>query len=168
MFGASKAQRDEEFTRFAEQAQHSLAGTAWLLTGDRELAADLVQSALVKTYVAWGRVRRADATAYARRALINENIDRWRARRPEVLDDDPGANLTRPDAADAQAEHDEVVRLLARLPEGQRKVIVLRYFHDLSEADIAETLGITTGAVKSAASRGLATLRTLAPVGALS
>lgn len=105
MFGASKAQRDEEFTRFAEQAQHSLAGTAWLLTGDRELAADLVQSALVKTYVAWGRVRRADA----------------------------------------QAEHDEVVRLLARLPEGQRKVIVLRYFHDLSEADIAETLGITTG-----------------------
>lgn len=63
MFGPSKAQRDEEFSRFVTDAQSSLSGTAWLLTGNREQAADLVQSALVKTYVAWPKVRRADALA---------------------------------------------------------------------------------------------------------
>ncbi len=143
MFGPMKAQRDEEFSQFVTDAQSSLSGTAWLLTGNREQADDLVQSALVKTYVAWPKVRRADALAYARRTLVNENIDRWRSRRPEVLDDDPASSLAALDAHEHLATHDEVARLVRRLPEGQRKVIVLRYFCDMTEREIAESLNIS-------------------------
>lgn len=167
MIGLSKAQRDEEFTRFAEGAQQSLTGTAWLLTGNREVAADLVQAALVKVYVAWPKVRRSDALAYARRTLVNENIDRWRARHDELVDDAPGEAQRTGDGSSAVDDRDEVARLLQRLPEAQRRVLVLRYFCDMSERDIAETLGISTGAVKSAASRGLAALRETSREGAL-
>ncbi|GAA1398285.1 SigE family RNA polymerase sigma factor [Luteococcus peritonei] len=167
MFGRSKAQRDEEFSRFVAEARDSLAGTAWLLTGDREQAADLVQAALVKTYAAWPRVRGGEASGYARRALVNENIDRWRKARPELLVaevDDPAVA----DQTEQVDRRDELVRALADLPVQQRTVVVLRYFDDLSERQVAEQLGISVGAVKSAASRGLARLRAGHPEGALS
>jgi RNA polymerase sigma-70 factor (sigma-E family) len=155
--------RDAEYTAFVRSASASLTRTAYLLTGDRELAAELVQEALVRTYLAWRRVRHGEATAYARKVLVNLNIDRWR-RCPAA----PSDSLDRPDPVDAQQrvdDRDEVVRLLAELPPQQRRVIVLRYFNDLTEADVAQCLGISVGAVKSAASRGLASLRTrYAPV----
>ncbi|HRA75079.1 MAG TPA: SigE family RNA polymerase sigma factor [Propionicimonas sp.] len=157
MPGTSTLARDAEFTDFVRQASPSLTRTAWLLTGDSHLAAELVQEALVRTYLAWRRVRRGEATAYARRVLVNANIDRWR-RRPPV----PSPDLDRPDTTDAEQavdNRDQVARMLAELPLQQRRVIVLRYFNDLSEADVAEHLGISVGTVKSAASRGLATLR---------
>ncbi|HEY3407153.1 MAG TPA: SigE family RNA polymerase sigma factor [Propionicimonas sp.] len=138
-------------------ASGPLTRTAWLLTGDADLAAELVQEALVKTYLAWGRVRHGEASAYARRVLVNLNIDRWR-RRPAT----PSEDLDGPVVANAEAavdDRDEVARMLATLPPQQRRVIVLRYYNDLSEADVADHLGISIGAVKSAASRGLATLR---------
>ena len=149
--------RDADFSDFVRSASTPLTRTAYLLTGDRDAAAELVQEALVRTYVAWRRVHREGAMAYARRTLVNLNIDRWR-RRPAVPTDvvdrvDPG------DAEQRFADRDEVVRLLARLPPQQRRVIVLRYFEDLTEAAVAENLGISVGAVKSAASRGLAALR---------
>ncbi|MGC3995444.1 MAG: SigE family RNA polymerase sigma factor [Propionicimonas sp.] len=150
--------RDAEYVEFVRVASGSLTRTAYLLTGDRELASDLVQEALVRTYLAWRRVRHGEATAYARRVLVNLNIDRWR-RRPPV----PTELADRPDPGDGHGrsdDRDEVVRMLATLPEQQRRVIVLRYFEDLTEADTAHQLGISVGAVKSAASRGLATLRT--------
>ena len=158
MFGPPTPRQDAEYTAFVRAASSSLTRTAWLLTGDADLAAELVQEALVKTYLAWRRVRHGEASAYARRVLVNLNIDRWR-RRPAT----PSEDLDR--AVPSRAEQviddrDEVLRMLATLPPQQRRVIVLRYYNDLSEADVADHLGISVGAVKSAASRGLATLRT--------
>ena len=158
MFGPPTPRQDAEYTAFVRAASSSLTRTAWLLTGDADLAAELVQEALVKTYLAWRRVRHGEATAYARRVLVNLNIDRWR-RRPAT----PSEDLDRAVPSNAEEvidDRDEVVRMLATLPPQQRRVIVLRYYNDLSEADVADHLGISVGAVKSAASRGLATLRT--------
>lgn len=153
--------RDAEFSDFVRQVSPSLTRTAWLLTGDRQLAADLVQEALVKTYLAWRRVRRGEGLAYSRRVLINLNIDRFRRRTPV-----PAELPDQTEPRDAVAEiddRDQLMRLLATLPPQQRRVLVLRYYDDLSEAAVADLLGISLGAVKSAASRGLSALRASAP-----
>lgn len=158
MWGVGKTERDEEFIAFLREATPSLGRTAWLLTGDRTVASDLVQEALARTYAAWPRVRREDALAYARRTLVNANISSWRRSHGEVVADLPERSAASHEGA--VAERDEVTRLLATLPAQQRTVLVLRYVEDLSEADIARILGIPAGTVKSAASRGLAALRT--------
>ncbi len=153
-----KADRDAAFTAFVEQATPSLLRTAWLLTGNHDVAHDLVQAALVRTYVVWPRVRLETALAYTRRILVNERTDRWRRHGAEL----PVATTPDTEASpDSTTEdRDVVVRLLATLPEQQRKVVVLRYYSDLSEQATADALNISVGSVKSAASRGLATLRT--------
>ena len=155
---AGKTERDAAFTAFVEQATPSLLRTAWLLTGNHDVAHDLVQAALVRTYVAWPRVRPETALAYTRRVLVNERTDRWRRHGAELMVAAPPEAVTRP--ASATEDRDVVVRLLATLPEQQRKVIVLRYYCDLSEQATADALNISVGSVKSAASRGLAALRT--------
>lgn len=153
--------RDAEFTAFARQAQDPLLRTAWLLTGDGQAAAELVQAALVKTYVAWPKVRQGTALAYARRVLANHHVDAWRSTRREVLADEVGEGVPAPAGA-SYDDRDEVRRWLATLPEAQRRVVVLRHWCDLSEKETAETLGISLGAVKSLGSRGLAALRQVA------
>ncbi|MGZ4627911.1 SigE family RNA polymerase sigma factor [Oryzihumus sp.] len=158
MEAGEKAGRDAEFSAFMAEAAPSLLRTAWLLTGDVDRAQELVQAALVKTYVAWRRVRREDALAYARRVLVNHKTDVWRRTGREV----PAPELPESLAAEGPSpvdHRDEVVRLLRRLPEQQRRVVVLRYYADLPEQAVAEMLGISVGAVKSSASRGLAALR---------
>lgn len=177
---ASKAERDATFATFMDQAGPALLRTAWFLTGDRDRAQELTQAALVKTYVVWHKIDRATALAYARRCLVNHKIDVWRATRHEVVADLTSSGLehgfatqsgSQPwsrsesqspsrDSAVTTIDHrDDLVRRLSRLPEQQRKVVVLRYYADQSEAAVAEALGISVGAVKSAASRGLAALR---------
>jgi RNA polymerase sigma-70 factor (sigma-E family) len=155
---ADKARRDAEFTAFMAQAGPSLLRTAWLLTGDADRARELVQAALVKTYVAWRRVRRDDALAYTRRVLVNHKTDVWRLSRREVVSPELPESVAA-EGSGVVDQRDEVVRLLQRLPAQQRRVVVLRYYADLSEQAVAEALGISVGAVKSAASRGLTTLR---------
>jgi len=152
-----KAERDAAFTAFVEQATPSLLRTAWLLTGDHHAAHDLVQAALVRTYVAWSRVRPETALAYARRILVNERTDRWRRTGAELAVATPPESAAT--AGSATEDRDVVVRLLATLPDQQRKVVVLRYYTDLSEQATADVLNISVGTVKSASSRGLATLR---------
>lgn len=157
----SRVERDAAFTAFVEQASPSLLRTAWLLTGNHHAAHDLVQAALVKTYVAWPRVRPDGALAYTRKILANERTDVWRRGRGEVaVGDLPEPRSAGPEATDTTDDRDVVVRLLATLPDQQRRVVVLRYYTDLSEQAVADLLDISVGSVKSAASRGLATLRT--------
>lgn len=145
------------FVAFVESSSGYLAQTAFLLCGDRELARDLVQEALARTYAAWWRVKEPDALRYARRVLVNLHLDHVRQKAP-VMDDlvelpsvDSGYGLV--------DDRDQVARLLATLTVQQRRVIVLRYFAEMSEAEVAASLGITVGTVKSTCSRGLAILR---------
>jgi RNA polymerase sigma-70 factor (sigma-E family) len=151
------AERDAAFTAFVEQASPSLLRTAWLLVGNHHAAHELVQAALVKTYVAWPRVRPEGALAYARKVLVNERTDTWRRRRAEVVVEDVPERPA--PVATTSEDRDLVVRLLAGLPEQQRRVVVLRYYTDLPEQAVADLLDISLGSVKSAASRGLAALR---------
>ncbi|MFT4109928.1 SigE family RNA polymerase sigma factor [Propionicimonas sp.] len=149
---------DAEFAAFVRVATPSLSWTAYALCGNRDAAADLLQEALLRTYLAWRRVRDGDPTAYARRILVNLSIDGWRRPAPVPVEQPDAA-----DGRDAQRtvdDRDHLVRMLATLPPRQRQVIVLRYLDDLAEADVAELLGVSAGSVKSALSRGLSALRT--------
>lgn len=154
--------RAEEFAAFMLEAQPALWRMAWLLTGDVHRTEDLVQQALVRTYVAWPRARGADPLAYARRTLTNLRIDTWRRHRREVLvaPEDLVAGLE-VSGAHRHAERDVLVRALTRLSPQRRRVVVLRYLMDLSEREVADNLNISVGTVKSTASRGLEQLRTL-------
>jgi RNA polymerase sigma-70 factor (sigma-E family) len=149
---------DAAFDEFACLAWPRLRWSAYLLTGDHYLAEDLAQTALVRTYAAWARVRRDDALAYARRVLVNLNIDRLRRRRPVEV---PGEHdvAARRNGTDEAEDRDHVVRLLARLTDRERRVVVLRHYFDLSEAEVAGELGIAPGTVKSTLARALAKLR---------
>lgn len=150
---------NDGFDEFATAAWPRLLRSAYLLTGDHHLAEDLTQTALVRTYAHWRRVRRADALAYARRVLVNLNIDRIRRRHGTF---DVGDQLleTMPSRADARVEErDEAVRLLLTLTGRERQVVVLRHYFDLSEAEVAAELGVSRGTVKSTLSRALGKLR---------
>jgi RNA polymerase sigma-70 factor (sigma-E family) len=160
--------RDEaEFRTFVEANGATLLHTARLLTGDHYRGEDLVQTALTKVYLKWGRI---DAPlAYARRALVNAHIDqsrrRWWGERPtETLPE----TVTPPGSGDTTAadSRDELRRMLAGLAPKERAVIVLRYYCDLSEQETAATLGLPVGTVKSSCSRALTRLRVEATSGA--
>lgn len=154
---------DSDFDEFALAAWPRLRWSAYLLCGDHQVAEDLAQTALVRTYARWGSVRRADAMAYARTVLVNLNIDRARRRRPREVPEEYAAHVASPDGATLTDDRDEVVRLLAGLTERERRVVVLRHYFDLSEAAAAAELGIAPGTVKSTLSRALAKLRTAHP-----
>jgi RNA polymerase sigma-70 factor (sigma-E family) len=138
-----------------------LVRTAYAVSGDRGLAEDAVQTAFAKAYRSWRRISRLEAPeAYLRRMVVNEVLnDRRRARtRHEVTSPEP------PEQADASSRqtppaHDEMWRLITTLPPRQRAVLVLRYYEDLSEQQIAEALGCRPGTVKSQAAAALASLR---------
>src|SRR6266567_2995482 len=123
--------RDDEFAAFVAARYRALVRTGLLLAGDRGHAEDLAQSALIRTYLAWGRLR-------------------------DPPDDRPAGGTLDPGRDDLALD---VRRALAELPAGQRAVLVLRYLDDQSEAETARLLGISPGTVKSRAARGLAKLR---------
>jgi RNA polymerase sigma-70 factor (sigma-E family) len=149
---------DAEFDEFVLASWPRLRWTAYLLVGDHHLAEDLTQTALVRTYAVWHKVRREDALAYTRKVLVNANIDRLRRRHLREVGGVEADDL-RP--ADTGAEdRDQLVRLLATLTDRERKVVVLRHYYDLSEADVARELGVSVGTVKSTGSKALAKLRT--------
>ena len=152
-----------DFTIFAQTNTPALYRIAYLLCGDQHRAQDLVQLALERTFKAWKKVGGGDPFAYARRVLATARIDTWRRTRREVLTDDPASSVrSASPGSDARlAERDRLVRALMSLSVKQRRVVVLRYLLDRSEADTATELGISTGTVKSTASRALARLRTL-------
>lgn len=150
----------EEFREFVAARSPALLRTAYLMTGTRADAEDLLQTALAKTFVAWGRVREADSPeAYVRRVMLNTRTSAWRRRK---VDEQPYGELPERPTGDAYAAtdlHDALWHALGTLGRRQRAVLVLRYYEQLSEAEIADALGISAGTVKSQASRALATLR---------
>ena len=157
--------RDEEFAAYMQARQPSLLRTAYLLTGDRHTAEDLVQTALAKLYLSWDKVQQRDSLdGYVRRILVNENNSLWRRgwKRREYTTEEM------PDQDHVTDEYDEgqraaVWEVVQTLPRKARAVVVLRYYEQLSEAETADALGISVGTVKSQASRALATLRERAP-----
>jgi RNA polymerase sigma-70 factor (sigma-E family) len=154
---------DVEFSDWMAARQVALTRTAYLLTGSHDAAEDLVQVTLTKLYLAWDRIAdREHVDAYARRALVNEHRSTWRrsSRRPELLSEVVPDRGHQP--AQYDGEREAVWRFVQSLPPRQRAVIVLRYYEDLSEAETAHLLGISTGTVKSQASRALASLREIA------
>lgn len=154
--------QDADFADFVHHAWPRLYRTAHLLLGDHGLAEDLTQTALAKTYAAWGRIEDpAAAHAYARTTMVNTATSWFRRRgwRNEVPREDAALDraASTPDPSDRPA----VLAALAALPPRQRAVVVLRYYDDLSVADAAAALGCSTGTVKSQTSVALARLREL-------
>ncbi|WP_336031911.1 SigE family RNA polymerase sigma factor [Geodermatophilus sp. FMUSA9-8] len=155
------------FEQFVAVQGQSLLRLAFVLTGDRHLAEDLAQAALADAYRHWKKVTAAsDPPAYVRRMLVNAHLS-WRRRRssterPTDLPD------TSPDQAaepgDGLEERDQLRTLLAGLAPRARTVLVLRYYADLDDAAIAESMGVSQSAVRATASRALASLRTTAVV----
>jgi len=146
----------ETFAEFVRGRHGDLLRFAHVLCGDRYLAEDLVQDALERVGMAWARIERQDnPEAYVRKTITNRYLNQVRVMRRERLTDSP------PESRVPQSEppDDHLRRLLSELPRQQRAVIVLRFYLDYSEAQIAETLGCSTGTVKSNASRAIAKLR---------
>ncbi|MEV0677084.1 SigE family RNA polymerase sigma factor [Actinosynnema sp. NPDC050436] len=156
---ADQVRARADFGEFVRASLPGLLRYAHALTGNPHDAADLVQSVLEKIGSRWGAVLRKDVEpiAYARRALANAHVSRWRRHRREHL----VAEL--PDVVAASGvdrlEHEPLWRALRELPPRQRAVVVLRFYEGLSEREIAEALGVSTGTVKSQNSKAMATLR---------
>jgi RNA polymerase sigma-70 factor (sigma-E family) len=150
----------DEFHDFVAARRPALLRAAMLLTADRADAEDLLQSALTKTYLAWGRINdRSALDGYVRRAMVNINISWWRRRKLEEYPTDELPDLPIADHTRRSDLRDGLERILGRLPARQRAAVVLRYYEDLSETEIAETLGVSVGTVKSTVSRAMAKLR---------
>lgn len=152
--------RDDGFREFVQEHWGQLTRSAYLLTGDRSYAEDLVQSALEKTHRKWRKVSAMDApVAYVRRAMVNTAIS-WRRRRS--FGEVPALPVDAARADDPYGQVEQRQQLLAALrtlPPKMRAVLVLRYFEDLTEQDVADALGCSVGTVKSQTSRGLQRLR---------
>ncbi|MET7394477.1 SigE family RNA polymerase sigma factor [Dactylosporangium sp. NPDC005572] len=144
------------FAEYVRDRHRELLRFAYLLSGDEQLAADLVQDALERTGMAWKRVQRTDEPGvYVRRIIVNQYLNRRRALRRERLTDRvPEVVHVDPEPADHG-----LWQAIRALPRQQRTVLVLRYYDDLSEAQAAAVLGCSVGTVKSNTSRALQKLR---------
>jgi RNA polymerase sigma-70 factor (sigma-E family) len=156
---------DEAVTQLYSAHYRSLVRLAALMLHDVAVAEEVVQDAFVAMHSKWRKLRDPDkALAYLRQSVANGS--RSVLRRRKVADRHLARQSLPSTAASAEHgamstfEYDEVLAALRLLPERQRETLVLRYYSDLSEADIATTMGISRGAVKSHASRGMAALRT--------
>jgi RNA polymerase sigma-70 factor (sigma-E family) len=151
-----------DFDEFFRATWPRLFRTAYAVAGDAASAEEALQGAYVKAYASWHRVSRAEhPEAYVRRIVVNEILGTrrrgwWQRERPHESPEPPG-QVASPDVA--VVERDAVWLSVQALAPRQRAVIVLRYYEDLSELQIAEILGCSTGTVKSQASAALTNLR---------
>jgi RNA polymerase sigma-70 factor (sigma-E family) len=149
--------RDEGFAEYVAMSRPALWRSAYLLCGNVAQADDLVQSALLKLYVAWPRLVRGDRLdGYARRIIANSHIDEtrrpWRRESVPLEGHEPATEVAGDDHRD---DHVSLIRALRALPEGQRRIVVLRHYWGLSVAETAADLGISEGTVKSQCAFGL-------------
>ena len=151
---------DPAFRDYVRARRQALLRTAYLLTGNLADAEDLVQSALAKIYLAWHRIEdRSAIDSYVRRAMVNTQISWWRRRRLEEFPTDEipdQATVDYPVSTDVQ---ESLRRAIDRLPQRMRAAVMLRYYEDMTEAEVAEVLGVSVGTVKSTVSRAVAKLR---------
>jgi len=150
----------EDFAEFVRQALPGLLRYGHMLTGNPHDAADLVQTVLEKLGARWPSIVRntGDPVAYAKKAMANSHISRWRrTRRESLIADLP--DVTAVTDAD-RFDNEPLWEALRGLPPKQRAVMVMRYYDEMSEAEIADVLGVSRGTVKSQASKAMATLRT--------
>lgn len=149
------------FAAFVSAHTRSLFGTAYLLTGHTEAAEELVQDTFSALYAKWHRVEESDQPlAYVRRALANRYLSARRLKSVTELTLWEMPDRAAPgDLAQRVADRRYLFEMLGTLPERQRAAIVLRYFHDLSDPDIAAAIGCRTATVRSLISRGVSALR---------
>jgi RNA polymerase sigma-70 factor (sigma-E family) len=152
--------RDHEFAEFVDGRFTALQRFGYLLTGEWHLAEDLVQTSLTKVWFHRNSLRSSNALeSYTRTVMVNTSTQWWRRKwRGET----PTEQLPEPHAREqygAVDDRDLLLRALAELPRRTRATLVLRYFEDLPEAEIAQIMGCSIGTVKSTVSRGLAKLR---------
>ncbi len=157
----------EGFSEFVRARSGALVASAYLLTGDHGLAQDLVQAALVRTWPHWDRISAGSPEAYVRQVMVRLQSSwfrrKWRGEVPtETLPEGAvRSDSARADLAGGVDERLVLAGALARLPLGQRQVLVLRYVDDLSVEQVAHILGCSSGTVKSQTARGLARLRAI-------
>lgn len=156
--GSDPAETD--FRDFVAGRAAALFRGALVLTGNRETAEDLVQETLERAWSNWSTISAKDVPhAYVRRIMVNLANDRWRKYRRTVPHQDGGDGIAPGDEYARVDSRDQLVRALHALPMRMRTVVVLRYFHNLSDAEIAADLGISPGAARSQLSRGIDRLR---------
>ncbi len=155
------------FGEYARSRGGALLRAAQAMTGNRADAEDLVQATLVKAYQSWDKISyHAALDTYVRRIMINTHISGWRKRR---VDEYPTDELPDSPAADVTGDsdlHDVVQRAVDRLPRQMRAAVMLRYYDDLTEPEVAAALGVSVGTVKSTVERAVAKLRKDAELGA--
>jgi RNA polymerase sigma-70 factor (sigma-E family) len=151
---------DDEFTMFVTANYRRLLHVADLIAGDGGRAEDLLQTVLTRTYLRWTKVRQDNPMGYVRAGLVNARTD-WLRRglgRERPTETMPVVEAA-PDHSEQVVGRDAVLRALAVLTRRERAVIVLRYYEDLSEAEIARILDVAPGTVKSTCARALLKLR---------
>lgn len=151
---------DLDFRDYVRTRRRALLRTAYVLTGNLADAEDLVQSALAKTYLAWDRIAdRGALDGYVRRAIVNTHISWWRRRRLQEYPTDELPDRAVADHAINSDLQETLRQAVDRLPPRMRAAIMLRYYDDMTEAEVAEALGVSLGTVKSTVARAVAKLR---------
>jgi RNA polymerase sigma-70 factor (sigma-E family) len=156
-----RSDHDASFCEFATAAQRGLYLLAFSLTGDHHTAEDLVQTALVRSYSRWHRLRTQEPHAYARRIVVNAHRDRWRRDRgrEQLVYEPPETQASGVDPESLAPDRYDVAAALQNLTARERKVIALRYLADLSERETSDLLRMSEGAVRSALHRAVSKLR---------
>jgi RNA polymerase sigma-70 factor (sigma-E family) len=149
------------FEEFAAARLPALLAFATVLSGQRATAEDIAQEVLIRTHSKWDHIGSMDRPElYVRKMIMNEFLS-WRRRSWRLVPSGDSAE-DRPDTADyatGHAEHQAMLAQISRLPKRQRAVLVLRYYEDRSDAEIAELLGCSASSVRAYAARALAKLR---------
>jgi RNA polymerase sigma-70 factor (sigma-E family) len=148
-----------DFDEFARERMPSLVRFATAVCADGGVAEDVVQEVLGRIYRDWPRIDALDAAeAYVRKAIVNEYLS-WRRKWARIIPRHDLAHDPEPDVADAHAVRSELAHQLAALPPRQRAVLVMRYYADMTDAEIADAMGCRSVTVRGYASRGLSALR---------
>ena len=160
---ADRIDQYADFSAFAEACQLRMLRSAYLICGDRHLAEDLLQTALVKVALHWRQVRDGQPEAYLRTILYRDAVSWWRRHRREISVANPPDRNGPDDGGEPAQLRVIFAQALARLTPKQRAILVLRFFEDHTEARTAEVLGVAVGTVKSQTVVALRRLRVLAP-----